>query len=181
MCGRRLFTLHSRTITICRRHESDRRFGSYMRNRGGSEKCRASDSAISILKMRCEKRVAAQESAISLEAASGFAPAFKRIFRCPPKRAADGAASGDGSQSVFYSSSGLLQTVPHRRLRSPYTLTVQPVQKTCPNWKNHFLCPVSPTLPPTKSGPTTVSARTPAATSLGNLLSLPKSYIFPNS
>jgi hypothetical protein len=54
-------------------------------------------------------------------------------------------------------------------------------QNTRPSWKNHLWWPVSPTLPPTNSGPITVSARMPAATSFGNLLSFVAPYIFANS
>src|SRR5690348_6505924 len=54
-------------------------------------------------------------------------------------------------------------------------------QNTLPSWKNHFLCPVSPMLAPTITGPSTVSASTPAAKSFGNPLSTGEPYIFATS
>jgi hypothetical protein len=54
-------------------------------------------------------------------------------------------------------------------------------QNTRPSWKNHLRCPLSPMLPPKTNGPTAVSARTPRAKSLGNLLASGKPYILPNS
>ena len=54
-------------------------------------------------------------------------------------------------------------------------------QNTRPSWKNHLRWPESPTLPPMKNGPRAVSARRPAATSFGRLLSLVTPYILPIS
>jgi hypothetical protein len=55
------------------------------------------------------------------------------------------------------------------------------IQNTRPNWKNHLRWPESPTLPPIKKGPRAVSAKRPAATSFGRLVSLVTPYILPIS